>query len=100
MLENSRWVFDVASAAELQHALREYSLTGDAHRIDCPILVLAGEDDHFVPLPLAQAFVDELTAPTTLRVFSTEEGAGEHCQLGNLRLATGVIYDWLDDVLE
>ena len=41
-------------------------------------------------------FVNELTCPTTLRVFRTEEGAGEHCQVGNLRLATSVIYDWLD----
>ena len=99
LMENSRWVFDVGSAAELQRTLRRYSLTGVARRIDCPVLVLAGEDDHFVPLGLAQEFVDELAGPTTLRVFTAEEGAGEHCQVGNLRLATGVIYDWLDDRL-
>jgi pimeloyl-ACP methyl ester carboxylesterase len=99
LMANSGWVFDVDSAAALQRTLREYSLSGVAGRIDCPILVLAGEDDHFVPLGLAQEFVDELTAPTTLRVFTTEEGAGEHCQVGNLRLATGTIYDWLDGTL-
>jgi pimeloyl-ACP methyl ester carboxylesterase len=99
LMGNSRWVFGVDSAAELQRTLREYSLSGVASEIDCPMLVLAGEDDHFVPLGLAQEFVDELTAPTTLRVFRTEEGAGEHCQVGNLRLATGVIYDWLDGTL-
>ncbi len=71
----------------------------DRTRIACPMLVLAGEDDHFVPLGLAQEFVDALTAPTTLRVFTSDEGAGEHCQVGNLRLATGVIYDWLDETL-
>ncbi|WP_255195087.1 alpha/beta hydrolase family protein [Halorarius litoreus] len=99
LMQNSRWVFGVDGAADLQRRLREFSLAGLAHRIGCPTLVLAGEDDHFVPLGLAQAFVDELAGPTTLRVFTTEEGAGEHCQVGNLRLATGVIYDWLDETL-
>jgi pimeloyl-ACP methyl ester carboxylesterase len=96
LMENSRWVFGVASAAELQRTLREYSLSGVAGEIDPPTLVLAGEDDHFVPLELAEEFVRELTCPTTLRVFRTEEGAGEHCQVGNLELATSTIYDWLD----
>lgn len=99
LMENSRWVFGVDSAAALQRTLREYSLSGVAGRIAPPTLVLAGEDDHFVPLGLAQEFVDELTCPTTLRVFRTEEGAGEHCQVGNLRLASSVIYDWLDVTL-
>lgn len=40
-----------------------------------------------------------LASPTTLRVFTEEEGAGEHCQMGNLRLATSVIYDWFDETL-
>ncbi|WP_336363199.1 alpha/beta hydrolase family protein [Halalkalicoccus salilacus] len=99
LLENSKWVFGVDSAAGLQRSLRRYSLSGVANGIDCPMLVLAGEDDHFVPLGLAREFVDELTCPTTLRVFRTEEGAGEHCQVGNLRLASSVIYDWLDATL-
>ncbi|WP_276253485.1 alpha/beta hydrolase family protein [Halomontanus rarus] len=100
LMENSRWVFGVDSAAALQRTLRRYSLSGVAGRIECPMLVLAGEDDHFVPLGLAREFLEELTCPTTLRVFTTEEGAGEHCQVGNLRLASSVIYDWLDSTLE
>ncbi|WP_411967173.1 alpha/beta hydrolase family protein [Haloferax sp. YSSS75] len=99
LMANSKWVFGVDSAAAVQRTLRDYSLSGVAHEIECPMLVLAGEDDHFVPLGLAQEFVDELTCPTTLRVFSTEEGAGEHCQVGNLTLATSVIYDWFDETI-
>jgi len=99
MLDTATWVFGVTSAAAFQRALSSYSLSGVAGEIDCPMLVLAGEDDQFVPLSLAQAFLDELTCPTTLRVFTTEEGAGEHCQVGNLQLATGVIYDWFDEIL-
>ncbi|KTG30292.1 alpha/beta hydrolase family protein [Haloferax profundi] len=98
-MENAKWVFGVESAAEVQRTLRTYSLTPVSHRIECPVLVLAGEDDHFVPLEMAAQFVDQLTCPTTVRVFTTEEGAGEHCQVGNLTLATGVIYDWFDETM-
>ena len=99
LMANSRWVFDVDSAADLQRALRDYSLIDVAGRIDCPVLVLAGEDDHFVPVSLAREFVDLLEAPATLEVFERASGAAEHCQVGNLRLATGTIYDWLDETL-
>jgi pimeloyl-ACP methyl ester carboxylesterase len=98
LLENYKWVFDVDTATEMMETLPKYSLSGDAHRIDCPTLVLAGEDDHFVPVEQAHEFADEIGEQATLEVFETETGAGEHCQSGNLSLATGVIYDWLDDV--
>ena len=99
LMENSKWVFDVDSAAELARTLPAYSLSDVAGRIDCPTLILAGEDDHFVPLEMAREFQELVGGPTTLRVFTSEEGAGEHCQVGNLSLATGVIYDWLDETL-
>ena len=99
LMSNSRWVFGVETAAQLQRTLREYSLSAVADRVACPTLVLAGEDDHFVPLSLASEFADLVGGPATLRVFRTEEGAGEHCQVGNLSLAVGEIYDWLDETL-
>jgi fermentation-respiration switch protein FrsA (DUF1100 family) len=80
----------------MMETLPEYSLSGDAHGIDCPTLVIAGEDDHFVPVEQAHAFADETGEPATLEVFETETGAVDYCQSGNLALATGVIYDWLD----
>lgn len=97
-LGNSEWVFGV-DAAGFTETLKAYSLVGIAHRVDCPTLVLAGEDDHLMPLPLAYRTADELGGETTLRVFTREEGAAEHCQVGNLSLAHGVIYDWLDGSL-
>jgi pimeloyl-ACP methyl ester carboxylesterase len=99
LMGNSRWVFGIETAADLQRTLREYSLTDDAEAIDCPTLVLAGEDDHLVPVGLAEEFVDLLGERGSLRVFATEEGAAEHCQVGNLTLATDTVYDWLDETL-
>lgn len=100
LMDNGRWVFGVETAAEYMAAIKEYSLAGIAGDIECPTLVIAGEDDHFVPAELAGEFVAEIGEQATLRVFETASGAGEHCQAGNLSLVTGVIYDWLDDVIE
>ncbi|MWG36167.1 alpha/beta hydrolase family protein [Halomarina oriensis] len=99
LMDNSRWVFGIETAADLQRTLREYSLTDEARRIDCPTLVLAGEDDHFVPVELADEFVALVGTTASRRVFRGEEGAAEHCQVGNLTLATDTIYDWLDETL-
>lgn len=79
LMENSQWVSGSESAADLQQTLRHYSLSGVASEIDYPTLVMVGEEDYLVPCGLAQEFVDELMCPTTLRVFRTEEGTGEHC---------------------
>lgn len=100
LMNNGRWVFGVDTAAEYMDTLQEYSLTGVADAIECPTLVLAGEDDHFVPVELADEFVEAVGESATLRVFETASGAGEHCQPGNLSLAHGAIYDWLDGVFE
>lgn len=99
LMDNGRWVFGVESAAEYMRTIQKYSLTGLAGKIECPTLVLAGEDDHFVPVDLADEFAGEIGNSATLRIFDTGSGAGEHCQSGNLSLACGVIYDWLDGFL-
>jgi len=100
LMNNGRWVFGVETAAEYMATLREYSLSGNASNIDCPTLVLAGSDDHFVPVDLCHEFATEIGEPATVRVFETDSGGGEHCQMGNLALATGTIYDWLDETLK
>ncbi|WP_338729599.1 alpha/beta hydrolase [Haladaptatus sp. DJG-WS-42] len=96
--QNAQWVFGTDMAGLLD-TLKAYSLSDVAHRITCPTLALAGADDHLIPLPLAYEFVDAVAGPTTLRVFEEHEGAADHCQLGNLPLAHGVIYDWVADTL-
>jgi pimeloyl-ACP methyl ester carboxylesterase len=96
--QNAEWVFGTDMAG-LRAETKRYSLRGVAGRIDCPTLVLAGEDDHLIPVAQAYEFADSVGGDATLRVFTEEEGAADHCQLGNLSLAHGVVYDWLDDAL-
>lgn len=67
-----------------------------SERVTVPTLIFAGEHDRFQPLALAKLQERALTgAPVTMRVFTAAENADQHCQMGNLPLATAELCDWL-----
>lgn len=70
-----------------------------SERITQDVLVMVGENDSFQPPKLAQAQVRALTAARTVtaRLFTGREHADQHCQMGNLDLACGVVTGWLAD---
>lgn len=69
-----------------------------SERIEADVLLLAGEHDAFQPLRLARAQERACAGArsVTTRVFTREEHADSHCQIGNLALACRVLTDWLD----
>ena len=98
-IENGMWVFGVQNVFEPIREMRRYSLTDTAGLIRQPTLILHGEKDHFIPREQVDLLCAALKAPKTLRVFTQEEGAEEHCQIGNLALLHQVLFDWLDEAL-
>ena len=66
--------------------------------IRCPTLVCDAQDDLFFKGQPQQLY-DHLKCPRTLIRFTTEEGAGFHCEVGASRLAFARIFDWLDETL-
>ena len=46
-----------------------------------------------------ERYCRELKGAVTRRMFTTEEGADMHCQVGNLSLSNAVVSDWLSEVL-
>jgi len=61
------------------------------------LLLLAGADDHYVPLDQLWDLARTLTAArsVTCRVFTRADGAQAHCQVGNLPLAIDAMTGWL-----
>jgi alpha-beta hydrolase superfamily lysophospholipase len=61
-------------------------------------LVLAGEKDHFIPRKMHNMQIRALTGARSVtgRVFTAKEHAQNHCQIGNVGLALGVMAGWLD----
>jgi hypothetical protein len=70
-----------------------------SERVDQDVLLLGGENDAFQPPKLLyrqeQALVNARSITT--RIFTREEHADQHCQMGNLSLVLEVIACWLDE---
>jgi alpha-beta hydrolase superfamily lysophospholipase len=63
------------------------------------VLILTGREDHLVPFKMHDKQVKALTnaRSITSRMFTKEEQAQNHCQIGNMGLALDVIIKWLEE---
>lgn len=62
------------------------------------ILLLAGEEDHYIPPDQFYRLKASIchARSLTCRLFTRAEGGEQHCQIGDHRLAINEISDWLD----
>jgi pimeloyl-ACP methyl ester carboxylesterase len=67
-------------------------------RVRADVLLLAGADDHYVPLKQLGRQAGTLTnaRSVTTRIFTAAEQASNHCQLGNIGAAARLMTAWLD----
>lgn len=75
------------------------SMEGLAGDIVCPTLVCDAENDTSMPKGQAMALYENLTCPKEYRLFTDEEAAGMHCQIGAYILGNQVKLDWLMTVM-
>ena len=64
------------------------------------VLILTGRNDHFIPFKMHDMQIKALTNADsiTARVFTKEEHADNHCQVGNIGLALDVMIDWINEM--
>jgi pimeloyl-ACP methyl ester carboxylesterase len=69
-----------------------------SHRVRADVLLLAGAEDHYVPLKQLGRQAGNLAnaRSVTTRIFTAAEQASNHCQLGNIGAATRVMEAWMD----
>jgi fermentation-respiration switch protein FrsA (DUF1100 family) len=81
--------------------LKQRSLEGVLGRIECPLLVVHGENDRQVALWHAQRTVAEAvnSSRAELKVFSLTEGGAEHCGLDVMSLPGQYVFDWAAEQL-
>jgi dienelactone hydrolase len=93
------WAF---GARDLDHAVemaRKFDLAGVAAKIECPLLVVHGENDRIVPLDSAHKLYDAAGSTRKhLKIFTAAEGAAEHCQVDNRPIGVNYIADWLTPI--
>jgi hypothetical protein len=79
--------------------MREFNTRAISRHVTQDFLLLAGSEDHYMPLDHFHRQARALTNVRSLtgRVFTRAESAHTHCQCGNLGLALDVILAWIDE---
>ena len=91
--------FGVESDVAWKERLKVFTAVDRLAEIRCPTLAMIGTGEGPEANRQFDLFCESICGPVTQRVFSVEEGAEMHCQLGNLPLSNAVVYDWLSETL-
>jgi dienelactone hydrolase len=91
-----RWVSGAPDVATALEWAKKFTLEGVAEKVECPVLILHGENDRVVPIAEAHKLYERIGSKNkTLRIFTEAEGGAEHCQVDNRQLGVDFIGDWL-----
>lgn len=98
-MTHGAWVLGV-NPAEPWNVLRAYppyTVKDIGHLVECDVLLLAGEKDHFVPVELLKKNVDALPNARSMEAiaFDVKSAGHEHCQVGAEGLVHGTIFNWI-----
>jgi len=79
-----------------------FNTTEVSHLVEQDVLLMGGQEDHYIPL---HQFFDQgrmLTSVRSLtsRLFTRKETAQNHCQLGNVGLSVRVIVEWAEQMTD
>jgi dipeptidyl aminopeptidase/acylaminoacyl peptidase len=96
-----RWVIGAPDNATALEWAKKFTLEGIAQKVECPFLVVHGENDRIVPLEAASILYEKLgTKKKELKIFTAEEGGTEHCQVDHRQQGVDYIGDWLVENLK
>lgn len=94
-----QWITGSKSEAEAREKLRAFTLRGVIEKVTCPLMIVHGEDDIFVPPSAAQRTYDEARCPKLLKVWQRAEGGSAHVMADNYSEALPFMFDWLAEQL-
>jgi len=82
--------------SEALRAAQTFHTRDVSDRVQQDVLLLAGANDHYVPLARLREQARELSQARsiTTRVFTAKEQGQAHCNVGNLPLAIATTSDW------
>jgi alpha-beta hydrolase superfamily lysophospholipase len=96
-VSNGMWTLGTRHPLDTVMELQKYTLAAVAQRIKGDVLILAGTEDHFVPIEQAAQFEQALTSArsVTTKRYDRASGGAEHCQLGAQTLWHADFFDWM-----
>lgn len=97
--EHSTLVLNTPTTRKFLAKYFEFNCRNIAQNIQCPTLICDSDDDGTFK-GQAMRLYNLLTCPKEYMLFTTEEGAGDHCHVLGLRLNLARVYDWLDKTFQ
>ncbi len=98
-MSNAMFTFQASSPSDWMRMTRPYVMRDVAGKITSRTLIVDSEGDKDMP-GQARKLYDALQAPKEFMLFTREDGAEEHCQVGAMVLSNSMILDWLDRVMQ
>jgi len=98
-IQNGQWVMGVEDASGVFRAFEPFNMRGIAQNITADVLLLWGEDDHFMDDAQLINMQTGLTSARSVRTksYSKQEGGHEHCQTGILTTVHADIFSWIEE---
>ncbi|BAF71842.1 alpha/beta hydrolase family protein [Sulfurovum sp. NBC37-1] len=93
---NGMFTFGAKSPTDLIKKLKPYNMKERATKIRCKTLVVDSEGDKDLP-GQAKELYDALRCPKTYLLFTKDEGAEEHCQMGAIMISNEKILNWIEE---
>jgi pimeloyl-ACP methyl ester carboxylesterase len=100
-IEQGMHITGTTSAIEFLQKSKQFQTADVSASIRQDVLLLAGSEDHYVPTEQWHHQIGMLknARSITARLFTRNESAQNHCQVGNYGLALRTIVKWLDEML-
>ncbi len=90
----------VKTPYEMMKHYQKYESASISPQLTQDVLLMAGAEDHYVPVHQLPDQIATLThvRSLTARLFTHAEQAQNHCQVGNMGLAFRVVIDWMESL--
>ena len=97
-LQQGMHITGTATAYDFLRSTTRFDTRRISQLVTADVLLLAGADDHYVPLKQLRRQAANLVRArsVTTRTFTAAEQASNHCQVGNIGAAVRVIQAWLE----
>ncbi len=97
-VHQSMYLLGVKTPFEYLQKLKIFNKGDYFHLIKQDVLLMAGTEDFGIPVEQFYRQIEALknVRSLTARLFTREEQAQNHCQVGNLELALDVIVNWIE----
>ena len=96
-LRHGAWIMGLDDYAEVLNRYRKFEISQDAPQVRVPVLLLTGENDHFVSeevISQTEAAFSQAQSVTSI-FYDSQSGGDEHCQAGAMSLWNADFFEWV-----